>query len=73
VINQIRAFLLEYGLAVATGRSSLLKQLPKSIEAAENGLSHLMRALLSQLQIHLQRIQNEIDEITSRECLIVCV
>jgi transposase len=46
VINQIRAFLLEYGLAIAVGRSKLLKQLPALLEDAENAVSHVMRALL---------------------------
>jgi transposase len=66
VINQIRAFLLEYGLAVAVGRSKLLKQLPTILEDAENAVSHVMRALLSQLRNRLQRIQEEIDEITAQ-------
>lgn len=66
VINQVRAFLLEYGLAVAVGRSALLKQLPAILEDAENAVSHVMRALLSQLQLRLKRIQDEIDEITAQ-------
>jgi transposase len=66
VINQIRAFLLEYGLAIAVGRSKLLKQLPALLEDAENAVSHVMRALLSQLRTRLQRIQEEIDEITAQ-------
>lgn len=66
VTNQIRAFLLEYGLAIPVGRSKLLKQLPAILEDAENAVSHLMRALLRQLQTRLQRIQDEIDEITAQ-------
>jgi transposase len=66
VINQIRAFLLEYGLAVALGRSTLLRQLPAILEDAENAVSDVMRALLRQLQARLRRIQDEIDEITAQ-------
>lgn len=66
VINQVRAFLLEYGLPVTAGRSKLLKQLPAVLEDAENTLSHVMRGLLSQLQARLQRIQDEIEETTAR-------
>lgn len=66
VINQIRAFLLEHGIAVAIGRSRLLKQLPAMLEDGSNSVSHVMRALLGQLQARLRRIQEEIDEITAQ-------
>lgn len=39
VINQIRAFLLEYGLPVKEGRASLSASLPEILEDASNGLS----------------------------------
>jgi transposase len=38
VINQIRAFLLEYGLPVKEGRASLSASLPEILEDASNGL-----------------------------------
>jgi transposase len=66
VINQVRAFLLEYGLPVAVGRSQLLKQLPTVLEDAENGVSYTMRRLLSQLQERLRRIQDEVDEVADQ-------
>lgn len=66
VINQIRAFLLEYGVAIPTGRNKLLQQLPQILENAENGVSPMMRALLSQLRIRLQRIQDEVDQLTAQ-------
>jgi hypothetical protein len=50
VVNHIRAFLLEYGLAVATGRKRLLSQLPAILEDAENAVSHVRRTVLGQLQ-----------------------
>ena len=52
VINQIRAFLLEYGLPVKEGRPSLSGSLPDILEDATNGLSDRMRQLLAQLREH---------------------
>jgi transposase len=66
VINQIRAFLLEYGVTIPVGRSQLLKRLPEILEDAENGVSGVMRALLSQLRKRLRRIQDEVDELTAQ-------
>ena len=65
-VNQIRAFLLEYGLAVAIGRSKLLRELPEILEDGDNGISPVMRDLLCQLQTRLRRIQEEIDELTTQ-------
>jgi transposase len=50
VINQLRAFLLERGLAPRAGRRPLARLLPALLEDAENGLSTRMRALLQQLR-----------------------
>jgi transposase len=66
VINQIRAFLVEYGVTIPVGRSSLLRRLPEVLEDADNGVSSAMRALLNQLQIRLRRIQEEVDELTKQ-------
>ena len=38
VINQIAAFLIEYGLPVEEGRASLSRDLPPVLEDAENAL-----------------------------------
>lgn len=65
-VNQIRAFLLEFGIAVSVGRSKIEAQLPRLLEDAENELSRRMRALLSQLQDRLRRIQCEIDAVTEQ-------
>jgi transposase len=65
-INQIRAFLLEYGIAVPVGRARLLQHLPRILEDAENELSSAMRSLISQLRARLARIQEEIDETTQQ-------
>lgn len=66
IINQIRAFLVEYGITIPVGRSKLLQRLPEVLEDAENGVSSVMRALLHQQQMRLRRIQEEVDELTTR-------
>ena len=63
VVNQIRAFLLEYGIAVPVGRCRLHKQLPQILEAADNPV---MRALVHQLQMRLRRIQEEAEALEAQ-------
>ena len=65
-INQIRAFLLEYGIAIPVGRSQLMKRVPEILEDAENGVSDTMRTLLHRLLTRLWHIQEEVDEVTAR-------
>ena len=65
-INQMRAFLLEYGIAVPVGGANLMKCLPLILEDAENGLSCVMRALLNQMQMRLRQIQKEVDTLTGQ-------
>ena len=65
-INQIRAYLLEYGIVIPVGRHHLMKRLPEILEDAENGVSGVMRELLHQLLMRLWRIQEEVDELTTR-------
>lgn len=57
VINQIRAFLIEYGLPVKEGRASLRRDLPGILEDAENGLSSRMRQLIASLRDHWQTLE----------------
>jgi len=64
VINQIRAFLLEYGLPVKEGRPSLSSSLPSILEDGANGLSHRMRQLIAQLREHWANIDMQISEYT---------
>lgn len=66
IINQIRAFLLEYGIAVSVGRARLLKSLPGILEDAENELTPVMRSLVNQLRARLARIEDELEETTRR-------
>jgi transposase len=49
VINQIRAFLLENGIAVATGKVQLARQLPRILAEAESCVSPRMHRLVLQL------------------------
>lgn len=46
LVNQIRGFLLEYGIAFAKGIGHLRRRLPEVLEDADNGLSGSMRELL---------------------------
>lgn len=48
-INQLRAFLLEYGLTIAPGIPAVRRALPAILEDATNSLSDRMRALLHTL------------------------
>src|SRR6476660_378267 len=45
--NQMRGLLTEYGIVAATGTTALKRVLPQVLEDADNGVSGLMRALLS--------------------------
>jgi transposase len=60
VINQIRAFLIEYGLPVKEGRASLRRDLPDILEDAENGLSPRMRQLIVSLREHWHALERQI-------------
>lgn len=60
VINQIRAFLIWYGLPVKEGRASLRRDLPGVLEDAENGLSPRMRQLVAALRDHWNALEVQI-------------
>lgn len=64
VINQIRAFLIEYGLPVKEGRASLRRDLPSILEDAENGLSPRMRQLVAALREHWHALESQITQHT---------
>jgi transposase len=49
VINQIRGFLLERGIAFAKGPANLRHQMPSMLEDADQNLTPRMRKLLEQL------------------------
>lgn len=64
VINQIRAFLIEYGLPVKVGRAALRRDLPEILEDAENGLSPRMRQLVAALREHWHALEAQITQHT---------
>jgi transposase len=64
IINQIRAFLIEYGLPIKEGRAALRCALPELLESAENGLSDRMRHLVDRLRAHWQYLDESINVIT---------
>ena len=61
VINQIRGFMLEHGITVPTGPAHLKRQLPTILEDAQNLLSTRMRALLSELRVEWEKLEEQID------------
>jgi transposase len=64
MINQIRAFLIEYGLPVKEGRAALQRDLPRILENADNGLSDRMRQLVSRMREHWKSLDESIDQCT---------
>lgn len=63
--NQIRGFLLEYGLVVPQGITHLRQRLPAILEDGENGLLDETRQLLAKLQdelVHLDERVKELDQ-----------
>lgn len=71
VINQIRAFLIEYGLPVKEGRAALRRNLASMLEDAQNGLSGKMRQLIARLREHWQQLESQIDQCMQEIELIV--
>ena len=66
VINQIRGFLLEHGIAVTAGPAHLKRQMPSILEDANNLLSPRMRALLTELRYEWEKLEEQI-EATNQE------
>jgi transposase len=61
IMNQIRAFLIEYGLPVGRGPSALRNNLAAILEDATNHLSGAMRQLIARQREHWQWIEDQID------------
>jgi len=59
-VNQIRGFLMEYGVVVAKSVATLRKALPGILEDADNALSPMFRELLAGLQDELHRLDERI-------------
>jgi transposase len=65
VINQIRAFLLDRGVAVRQGRSFLSAKLPEILAACEDILSPYMLRLIEDLAQDWRRLDERIDRATA--------
>ena len=61
LINQIRGLLQEYGIEIAKGPRQLFAQLPLILEDADNGLSPLLRELLSDLHEELTHLDKRVN------------
>jgi transposase len=59
-VNQIRGFLLEYGLTVPQGIAALRRRLPELLEDAENGLTEAFRELLLELTEELRHLDDRV-------------
>ena len=70
LVNQVRGFLLEFGVAVSCGRRKLLNQLPELLDAGEAELTDVDRGLLWELYeelLGLEARMAELDERIARE------
>ena len=64
-INQIRAFLIEYGIPIKEGRRVLKRELPQILEEPENGLSDRMRGVIHRMAAHWSSLEAAVDECTA--------
>jgi len=58
--NQIRGFLMEYGVVIPKGMGALRKRLPDILEDADNELTPMFRELLSGLRDELRKLDERI-------------
>lgn len=66
LVNQLRGFLLEQGVAVGQGIHVVRRELPSVLEDAQNGLTHSMRQLLAELREELVELDARIDALNQR-------
>lgn len=66
LVNQARAFCLEYGVAIRQGIGVFRRDLPRVLADDDNDLTPLMRRMLAELLEDIQRIDARIAE-TTRE------
>ncbi|MGG7582273.1 IS110 family transposase, partial [Rhizobium sp. Nf11,1] len=64
LINQMRAFCLEYGIALRQGAGLFKLDLPLVLEDQSNGLSSAMRKLLAELFTDLRLLEKRIGDVT---------
>lgn len=65
LVNQMRALLLERGIAVPVGRIIFAKRIGEILEDAENGMSVRLRELLYRLRQRWLRLDEDIAEMTA--------
>ncbi|MBE1273800.1 IS110 family transposase [Enterovibrio baiacu] len=71
LINRIRALLAEFGIVFPTGRAAIHREVPLILEAAENGLPDIARAVLADCFEHLQTLNQRINEAEQSFDLVV--
>jgi transposase len=64
-VNRIRGLLGEYGIVMNPGINALRRTLPEVLEDASNGLTDLMRRLLSQERQHLLELDAHLAALTA--------
>ncbi len=64
LINQMRAFCLEYGVAIRNGAGAFKLELPKVLANDANDISPAMRRMLSDLFDDMRRLDERIAELT---------
>ncbi|HGL6719749.1 IS110 family transposase [Burkholderia contaminans] len=74
VINQARAFLLEYGLTISVGAAYFVRDMPSILSDDQNGLTPSMRRLLEELwqeyrsiEARLLQLRQQIESIASAD------
>ena len=60
LINQVRGFCLEYGLAIRQGAGVFRRDLPRALADEENDLTPAMRRMLAELYEDIERLDNRI-------------
>jgi len=66
LINQMRAFCLEYGVAIRNGAGAFKLELPKVLANDANDISPAMRRMLSELFDDMRHMDERIAELTRR-------
>jgi transposase len=70
IINQIRAFLLERGIAVRQGRLFLRGELPNILAAPSDALSSRMARIIEELATDWRRLDERIEQLSSEIALL---
>jgi transposase len=66
LVNQVRGFLLEQGIAIGQGIHVIRRRLPEVLEEAQNALTDSMRELLAELREELVELDARIDVLNER-------